>query len=65
MGIKIDESTQQPSNTLNLTEVSIGEQPPRVVTLAIFPRNEFLARPFLSTPGLSIPFTTIKSQVPG
>lgn len=59
MGIKISEATRQPSNTLNLTEVSIGEQPPRVVTLAKFPRDEFLSRTFTFTPEISIPFTTM------
>jgi hypothetical protein len=59
MGIKIDESARQPCNTLNLTEVSIGEQPPRVVTLANFPRDEFLSRPFGFTPEIPIPFTTM------
>ena len=59
MGIKIGESNRQPANTLKLTEVSIGEQPPRVVTLARFPRDEFLSRSFSFTPEISIPFTTM------
>jgi len=59
MGIKISESTRQPANTLTLTEVSIGEQPPRVVTLAKFPRDEFLSRTFSFTPEISMPFTTM------
>lgn len=59
MGIKINESTRQACNTLNLTEVSIGEQLPRVVTLANFPRDEFLSRSFSFTPEISIPFTTM------
>ena len=59
MGIKINESTQQPCNILNLTEVSIGEQPPRVVTLAKFPRDELLSRTFTFTPEISIPSTTM------
>jgi hypothetical protein len=59
MGIKISESTEQPCNTLKLTEVTIGEQPPRVVTLAKFPRDEFLSRTFAFTPEISIPFTTM------
>ena len=59
MGIKIDAAATQPCNTLNLTEVSIGELLPRVVTLARFPREEFLARTFLSTSGLSIPLPTM------
>lgn len=59
MGIKISESTRQPANTLNLTEVSIGEQPARVVTLAKFPRDEFLSQRFSFTPQITIPFTTM------
>jgi hypothetical protein len=59
MGIKISESTRQPANILKLTEVGIGEQPPRVVTLAKFPRDEFLSRTFSFTPEISIPFTTM------
>jgi hypothetical protein len=59
MGIKINESTRQPCNMLNLTEVTIGETPPRVVTLATFPRDEFLSRTFTFSPDISIPFTTM------
>lgn len=59
MGIKIGESVRQPANTLNLTEVSIGVQPPRVVTLAKFPRDEFLSRSFAFTPEIPIPFATM------
>ena len=59
MGIKISEATRQPANSLQLTEVSIGELPPRVVTLARFPRDEFLSRPFSFTPELSIPSATM------
>jgi hypothetical protein len=40
MGIKIDANSSQPSNRLDLTEVIIGEELPRVVTLATFPRDE-------------------------
>jgi len=40
MGIKLCEDSRQPCNTLNLTEVIIGDQLPRVVTLAKFPRDE-------------------------
>jgi hypothetical protein len=43
MGIKIDIDSPQPGNQLNLTEVIIGEELPRVVTLATFPRQELLA----------------------
>lgn len=42
MGIKIDEHLSQPSNNIHLTEVVIGEEQPRVVTLAKFPRDELL-----------------------
>lgn len=44
MGIKLCDDSRQPCNTLNLTEVIIGDQLPRVVTLAKFPRDE-LCRP--------------------
>jgi hypothetical protein len=59
MGIKIDESTRQPCNTLDLTEVSIGEELSRVVTLARFPRDEFLSQPFARTPEIPVPFVTM------
>jgi hypothetical protein len=59
MGIKIDESTRQPCNTLKLTEVSIGEELSRVVTLARFPRDEFLSQPFVPTPEITVPFATM------
>jgi len=48
MGIKISEDSQQPDNRLNLTEVTIGNELPRVVTLATFPRKELLARTIFS-----------------
>ena len=59
MGIKIDESTKQPCNTLKLTEVSIGEDQSRVVTLATFPRDEFLSLPFAPAQGKPVPFATM------
>ena len=59
MGIKIDESTTQPCNTLNLTEVSIGEELSRVVTLARFPRDEFLSQPFVPKREIPVPFATM------
>lgn len=40
MGIKRCDDSRQPCNTLDLTEVIIGDQLPRVVTLAKFPRDE-------------------------
>jgi hypothetical protein len=42
MCIKVGESSQQPHNRVDLTEVTIGESPPRVVTLARFPGDELL-----------------------
>jgi hypothetical protein len=54
MGIKIDANSSQPSNKLDLTEVIIGDEQPRVVTLATFPRDElrihaeFMARRMLA-----------------
>ncbi len=42
MGIKIDEHSSQSCNKIDLTEVIIGEELPRVVTLAKFPRDELL-----------------------
>ncbi len=48
MGIKISNDSTQADNKLNLTEVTIGDNPPRVVTLAMFPRKELLARTVFS-----------------
>jgi len=42
MCIRIDERSTQPSNKIDLTEVVIGDDLPRVVTLAKFPRDELL-----------------------
>jgi hypothetical protein len=42
MGIKISEDSPQPGNQLDLTEVTIGDDRPRVVTLATFPKKEFI-----------------------
>jgi hypothetical protein len=44
MGIKIGADSDQPCNDLNLTEVYFGEESPRVVTLARFPRDELLPK---------------------
>jgi len=44
MGIKIDADSRQACNEIRLAEVRIGEEPPRVVTLAKFPRDELLPR---------------------
>ena len=51
MGIKVSDASQQPVNKLNLTEVIIGNELPRVVTLATFPRTELVARTVFSAPG--------------
>jgi len=48
MGIKISDDSAEAGNKLNLTEVIIGNDLPRVVTLATFPRKELLARTVLS-----------------
>ena len=48
MGIKISEDSQQPDNMLNLTEVTIGNELPRTITLATFPGKELLARTVFS-----------------
>ena len=48
MGIKISDNSAQADNRLNLTEVIIGDNPPRVVTLAMFPRKELLSRTVFS-----------------
>jgi len=42
MGILVGDDTQQRCNEINLTEVTIGESDPRIVTLAKFPRNVIL-----------------------
>jgi hypothetical protein len=42
MGIKISDDSTQPGNLLDLTEVTIGDDRPRVVTLATFPKKEFI-----------------------
>jgi hypothetical protein len=51
MGIKISDNSPQPDNKLDLTEVIIGNELPRVVTLATFPRKELLPRTVFSLPG--------------
>ena len=43
MCIKISNDSPEPANQLNLTEVIMGNEFPRVVTLARFPRRELLA----------------------
>jgi hypothetical protein len=44
MGIKIDADSRQACNEIRLVEVKIGDELPRVVTLAKFPRDELLPR---------------------
>jgi len=51
MGIKVSDASPQPVNKLNLTEVIIGNELPRVIALAIFPRKELVARTVFSVPG--------------
>ena len=51
MGIKVSDASPQPVNKLNLTEAIIGNELPRVVTLAIFPGKELVARTVFSAPG--------------
>jgi len=53
MGIKISDASPQPANKLNLTEVIIGNELPRVVTLAMFPRKELVPRTKFSAQGWS------------
>jgi hypothetical protein len=48
MGIKISEESAQANNKLNLIEVIIGDNLPRVITLATFPRKDLLARTVFS-----------------
>ena len=43
MCIKVGDDSPGPANSLDLTEVIIGNELPRVVTLARFPRRELLA----------------------
>jgi hypothetical protein len=42
MGILIGDAPEQPCNEIDLTEVTIGEGTPRIVTLARFPKCEIL-----------------------
>jgi hypothetical protein len=51
MSIRISDNSPQPCNQLDLTEVTIGNELPRVVTLATFPRMELLPRTVFSVPG--------------
>ena len=51
MGIKINNNTPQPGNKINLTEVTIGDGLPRVVTLATFPGKDRIAGTVFSAEG--------------
>lgn len=44
MGIKISSDSHQRANDLDLTEAVIGNEVPRVITLAKFPKDELLPR---------------------
>ena len=48
MCIKISDNSPEPDNKLNLTEVTIGNELPRVVTLATFPERGLLAKTVFS-----------------
>ena len=50
MGIKVSGDSPQPVNKLNLTEVIIGNERPRVVTLANFPGKELILSTVFSAP---------------
>ncbi|HFD81349.1 MAG TPA: hypothetical protein ENK05_13300 [Gammaproteobacteria bacterium] len=52
MGICIEGDSGEPCNRLELTEAIINDSPPRVITLARFPRDELLPRTAVSGPGL-------------
>lgn len=49
MGILIGRDARQPCNDIDLTEVTIGESLPRIVTLARFPKSEILPSPCSSS----------------
>jgi len=51
MGILVENPAAQPCNEIHLTEVTIGEGSPRIVTLARFPRCEILPPSTCSTAG--------------
>ena len=50
MGIKIDRDSSQPGNRLTLTEVLIGNESPRVVALARFPKRDLLPKTVFALP---------------
>ena len=51
MGIKISDNSPQPCNRIDLTEVTIGNELPRVVTLATFPGRERVPETVFSMAG--------------
>ena len=51
MGIKISDNAPQPGNKIKLTEVTIGNGLPRVVTLATFPGKELVPGTVFSATG--------------
>ena len=51
MGIKISNNAPQPGNKINLTEVTIGDGLPRVVTLATFPGKKRIPETVFSAAG--------------
>ena len=60
MGIKISDNSTQQGNRLNLTEVMIGNDLPRVVTLATFPKKELIPGTVFSdsrSPGIASSFS--------
>ena len=59
MGILAGNDTEQPCNEINLTEVTIGESDPRIVTLAKFARNDILPEPAGSKTG---GFSSVKAM---
>lgn len=59
MGITLDMTSSRPCNTLDLNKVWISEQPPRIVTLARFARDEFLSKPWPSGQGTTVSCVTM------
>jgi hypothetical protein len=51
MGIKISDNSPQPCNRIDLTEVTIGNELPRVITLATFPGRELVSETVFSMAG--------------
>jgi hypothetical protein len=56
MCIKVDDDDPRAGNTIDLTEVTIGNEAPRVIALAKFPRDELQSsRPGFPAKGLAAP----------